>query len=128
VGSACLPPPAEEAADSCPDVLTVDACDGGSCPEVPLRPLIDRASAEVDEAASLGRAQVIGEQMWVNYYSAGGKVVQEVRLLNDATTGWNEDAGTEYEPPEDARVSYVWAVVHDNRGGTEWARLRICSR
>jgi hypothetical protein len=82
----------------------------------------------VDEAASARSSSALGEQMWVNYYSNGGEVDEEVRLLNDAVTGFITDTSTDYEAADTARVSYVWAVAHDNRGGAEWARLRVCTR
>ncbi len=127
IGSECTPPPREEDPASCPDLLTLPAC-SGDCRVIDTRPIIDPASAEIDAGASSGRDVALGEQMWVNYYSAGGEFEQEVRLLNDAIVGWNDDVGTGYQPDPEARVSYLWAVAHDNRGGVEWARLRICTR
>ena len=127
IGSTCTAPIGPEDPESCPEVLTRPHC-AGDCDRYTLNPWVDPASAEVDAAASLGRTEVIEEQMWVNYYSAGGKVGDDVRLLNDATLGWYDDFGTNYEPANAATVSYVWAVAHDNRGGTEWARLRVCTR
>ena len=66
--------------------------------------------------------------MWVNYYASAGEVSEEVRLLNDATQGWNPDPDTKYKPGKEPGVAYVWSVAHDNRGGAEWARLRVCVR
>jgi hypothetical protein len=125
-GDACEPVAPEADAEACPDVLTLDAC-VGDCGEVVVAPLIDSSNAEIDEAASSGTSGVLGEQMWVNYYSTGGELSEEVRLLNDATSGWNDNFESEYKPAETATVSYLWAVAHDNRGGAEWARLRICT-
>jgi hypothetical protein len=71
---------------------------------------------------------MLGEQMWVNYYSSGGELSEEVRLLNDAVEGFRADTATEYQAADTARVSHVWAVAHDNRGGAEWARVRVCTR
>lgn len=126
VGTSCAPPPEEEDAASCPEPLTLPAC-AGDCDEVELRPFIEPSSAEVDVAASSRSSEALEEQMWVNYYTAGGEVSEEVRLLNDATVGWNEDFATDYQPAETAGVSYIWAVAHDNRGGTDWVRLRVCT-
>jgi hypothetical protein len=127
IGSSCEPPGADDQARACPDVLTVDAC-SGACDKVPVHPLVDPSSAEIDAAASTRESGVIQEQMWVNYYSTAGKFGEEVRLLNDATRGWSGDYASDYEPSDSAGVAYVWAVAHDNRGGTEWARLRVCTR
>jgi hypothetical protein len=114
--------------EPCLDVLTLDACADGECDTFDVQPLVDPASAEVDDAASARGGEVLGEQMWVNYYATAGELGEEVRLLNDAIEGFRADTATEYEPAEQAQVSYLWAVAHDNRGGTEWARLRICTR
>lgn len=114
--------------EPCLDVLTLDACVSGECDTTSVQPLIDPASAELDEAASARSSEPLGEQMWINYYATGGEVAEEVRLLNDAVVGFNTDTATDYEPAEAAQVSYLWTVAHDNRGGTEWARLRVCTR
>jgi hypothetical protein len=126
IGRSCEPAPSDEIPLVCPDVLTLDAC-VDDCDAARVRPVIDPTSAEVDAAASNRSSGAIEEQMWINYYSAGGEVGEEVRLLNDATLGWNERFEMEYTPSDTARVSYVWAVAHDNRGGAEWLRLRICT-
>jgi hypothetical protein len=89
---------------------------------------VDPASAEVDAVASSRSATPLGEQMWINYYSTLGEVAEEVRLVNDAVAGFSEDMATDYQAPETPGATYVWAVAHDNRGGTEWARLRVCVR
>jgi hypothetical protein len=45
--------------------------------------------------------------------------------LNDATNGWNDDYGTEYRASSRSRLTRVWAIVHDNRGGMSWAGLSL---
>lgn len=129
IGESCgrVPPPSEDL-EPCLDALTLDACTGGDCDTLSVEPLVDPASAEVDDAASSRGATPLGEQMWINYYGDGGTFDEEVRLLNDAVTGFVTDTSTDYEAADTARVSYVWAVAHDNRGGAEWARLRLCTR
>jgi hypothetical protein len=114
--------------EPCLDVLTLDTCIDGSCDSLSVRPLIDAASAEIDEAASGRGSDTLGEQMWINYYASAGELSEEVRLLNDAIEGFSTDTATEYEPADAAQVSYLWTVAHDNRGGAEWARLRVCTR
>lgn len=127
IGSACSPAPAFEDPGVCPEGLSFPPCTGGDCPALRISPLVDPASAEVDVVSS-GDGDVLLEQMWVNYYATGGEVTDEVTLLNDAIEGWQTDYATEYTPSDEAAVTYLWAVAHDNRGGSEWARLRICTR
>ncbi len=127
IGGSCDADVSEADSATCPAELSVDTC-VGECDEISFRPLVDPSSAEEDDAASSRSAEVLGEQMWVNYYAAGGEISEEVRLLNDATLGWNQDYASDYKPKEEAGVSYLWAVAHDSRGGTEWARVRVCTR
>jgi len=128
IGESCGAIPAEPDAEPCLEPLTFDACVGGECDTTSLQALIDPVSAEIDEAASARGTETLGEQMWINYYATGGELDEEVRLLNDAVVGFSTDTATDYEPAEEAQVSYLWAVAHDNRGGAEWARLRVCTR
>jgi hypothetical protein len=128
IGDACESAPPEDDGAPCLDELTLDACLEDECAETELQPLVDPASAELDEVASARGSGMLGEQMWVNYYSSGGELSEEVRLLNDAVEGFRTDTSTGYQAADTARVSHVWAVAHDNRGGAEWARVRVCTR
>jgi hypothetical protein len=128
IGTGCEFIQPETDTEPCLEALTLDTCVDGECDTIDVQPLVDPASAELDDAASARSAEMLGEQMWVNYYASAGEVSEEVRLLNDAVTGFNTDTATEYEAADEPRVSYVWAVAHDNRGGTEWARVRVCTR
>jgi hypothetical protein len=126
VGDSCSAAAAEDNETSCVDALTLDACDG--CGKVGLKPTIARSSAETDTVASTLSGSTLTEQMWVNYYTSVGEVDDDVRLLNDAGRGWADAYGTQYSPGAQPGVGYLWAVAHDNRGGAQWLRLRICVR
>jgi hypothetical protein len=128
IGAGCNSAPPPPDAGPCLDALTVEACLVGECDGTNVRAYVDPASAEVDEAASSSSETPLGEQMWLNYYSTLGDIDEEVRLVNDAVAGFTEDTSTDYVPPDAPGAAYVWAVVHDNRGGTEWARLRVCAQ
>lgn len=97
-----------------------------SCHGYALRPVLDQAANQEQDSVSakqLGRN--VTEQMWIDYYTDGGGFKTSVRLLNDATTGWNSDYGTEFYASKEAKISRVWAIVHDNRGGTGWAGITV---
>lgn len=128
IGAACGLIQPETDTEPCLEALTLDACLDGECDTVDVQPLVDPVSAELDDAATARGGEALGEQMWVNYYASAGELGEEVRLLNDAVEGFRTDTSTDYEPAEAAQVSYLWAVAHDNRGGAEWARLRVCTR
>ena len=98
------------------------------CHAYDFRPIIDKADpANTDEddvsAKQLGRH--VGEQMWIDYYTDAGGFKSPVRLLNDATTGWNDDFGTEFYAPKEPGLSRIWAVAHDNRGGAAWSGITL---
>jgi hypothetical protein len=129
IGDGCeLPAPEADDVEPCLDALTLNACVEDDCDTTSVQPLVDPASAEVDDAATARGSGTLGEQMWVNYYSSAGKLDEEVRLLNDAVAGFRTDTSTGYEAADTPRVAHLWTVAHDNRGGTEWARLRVCTR
>ena len=130
LGDGCLQAPAVDEDLPCLEGLTVGICPDGDddCDTTPIQARIDPASAELDAAASERGSDTLTEQMWVNYYSTQGEMDEEVRLLNDAVEGFQEDVSTGYQAANAAGVAYLWAVAHDNRGGTDWARLRVCAR
>ncbi len=128
IGDGCESAPVVPDGEPCLDALTVDACPDGDCSETRVLGHVDPASVEIDGAASAGSDTPLTEQMWINYYSTQGEIAEEVRLVNDAVEGYFDDHSTEYRAPEEPGGAYVWAVAHDNRGGTDWARLRLCLR
>jgi len=117
-----------------PDPRCIATCadDGkSSCHGYPLRPLVDRtdpANQEQDAVSVKQTGHSTGEQMWIDYYTDGGGFKSPVRLLNDATAGWNDNYGTDFYAPKDAKISRVWALVHDNRGGVAWAGISLKSQ
>jgi hypothetical protein len=97
-----------------------------SCPEIAIRPVLSEAkNAERDDVSITYFNRDVGEQMWINYYADRGGVKSDVRLLNDATVGWNDDYGTKFFAPKEPGQVTIWAVAHDNRGGVGWARARV---
>lgn len=126
VGEAC-----QDAADvaidcSGGDARCIASCedDGeSSCPPIQVAPLIDEDVEEDPRTSELVGAPT-GEQMWVNYYVDHGSI-SEVRLVNDATTGWNAAYRGELRAPKLTGPMKVWAVVHDNRGGIDFARVSL---
>jgi hypothetical protein len=111
--------------------LCVPACadDGDTtCSAYGIRPTIDKnnpANQDQDDVSVALLGRDVGEQMWINYYSDAGGFKSAVRLLNDATNGWNDDYGTEFYAPKKTGPMRVWAVAHDNRGGMSWAGITL---
>ena len=141
VGEGCVPaanplpdqpPPGEPPEIDCarPEnaARCVPACedDGDpTCDEHALRAIADPASAEADSVSAAIYDRQVQEQMWLNYYVDGGGLRSGVKLLNDATTGWNDEHGTDFFAPKSPGIVRIWAVAHDNRGGTEFARFSV---
>jgi hypothetical protein len=150
VPAACIGPACLEGEDELPEgcdgdipcfkVCTEDNED--DCPEIDVKPIIpqrvpcseadsdssecenaERDNAELDEVAKIAYDRNFDEQMWIRYYASQGRMGSEVKLLNDATAGWNSDYGTELRLPQEPGPLRVWAVVYDNRGGQDWVRV-----
>jgi hypothetical protein len=86
---------------------------------------VDEASAERNTVIEAAEGSEVREQLWVNYYVDRGRLLSEVKLLNDSTEGWNDEHEAKFIAPKTAGPLTVWAVAHDNRGGTDWARVRL---
>ena len=99
--------------------------DRGNCPTFDVKPVIDRASAEDDPLATDANGGKLKEQLWIAYLATGGDFTKDLRLVNDATTGWNDDYGTKFRAPATAGPVHRFGIVHDNRGGVAWAQKRI---
>lgn len=105
--------------------ITLPACKASPCPEYDVRVLIDPASAEVDPGGTGPNGETLTEQMWVDYYASDGAIGKGVRLVNDATKGWNDDNGTTFQPPWETKTVSIYSVVHDNRGGIGWVKRDV---
>jgi hypothetical protein len=68
----------------------------------------------VDSFATPFREQVI-----VEHYATEGIFEHDVRVANDAATGWVARSAAA------GRVVTLWFVVHDNRGGVAWTERRV---
>ncbi|MFZ5894568.1 MAG: hypothetical protein ACOY0T_26125 [Myxococcota bacterium] len=128
IGSECEPNvPAQEPNCEIDSSRCFPACpdDGGDgCPDIHIKPLID-GPAERDDVSALYYGRNFSEQMWINYYADAGKFSSDTRLLNDAQRGWNNDPGAKFRAPKTPGLVNLWVVAHDNRGGTDWARVTL---
>jgi hypothetical protein len=102
--------------------LTPQASDFFASSPLRLRPEVYASSVEHDDISEVAYGHDYEEQMWISYYATRGSFRSETRLLNDATTGVNEEFHTLFYPPGEPGPVELWAVVHDNRGGVAWAR------
>jgi hypothetical protein len=101
----------------------------GKCPTYDYTPTLDPAKNNDD--TRFGKPQSADgfkrEQMWINYYADKGSLKHTVRLLQDATEGWNSGKfDNTWTPPTEAGPVNFWSVVHDVRGGASWIRFLVC--
>jgi hypothetical protein len=112
-----------------PDVPCIFGCeDDGSeedCDGYPVKPLIDPSIVEKDSVSAAAYGTDAQEQMWIRYFVDRGSVDSDIRLLNDASKGWNDDFGTSFRAPREPGIVNLWAVVYDNRGGVNWVRTQV---
>jgi hypothetical protein len=108
------------------EVPHVPRCTGGSCPTYDLKLNLDQVANQEEDPGSIGRqGEVLQEQMWLAFYTTGGAFDHPLRLVNDASQGWNEDNGSKFTAPAEPGPLRIWGVVHDNRGGVAWAEAKI---
>ena len=111
-----------------PHIPSCKESDRSKCPKYTLKPAINRSQTvekDDDPNAKTPDGQQLEEQAWVNYYITAGELKSSVRLVNDATQGWNEKHEAEYTAPAEPGPVRVFAVVHDNRGGVAWVEGKI---
>jgi hypothetical protein len=113
---------------SAPHVPSCKESDRAKCPKHVLKPAINQAlTREIDDdpSAKTPGGGDLYEQAWVNYYITAGELKSSIRLVNDATQGWNEKNEAEFTAPAEPGPVRVFAVVHDNRGGVAWTEGKI---
>jgi hypothetical protein len=102
--------------------------DEEDCPDIEIQVIADRRSAEVDDVIKIAEGKELFEQMWVNYYVDRGSLESDVKLLNDAVEGWNDEPSTNLRAPKEPGRMSVWAVARDSRGGAEWVKVNLMVR
>ncbi len=108
------------------DIRHIPRCVGGSCAKHDLKLALDQKANQEEDPGSIGRdGQVLQEQMWLSFYTTAGSFDHPLRLVNDASQGWNEDDGSKFTAPAEPGPVHLWGVVHDNRGGVAWVEGKI---
>lgn len=127
VGESCQDFPAVDVDCAAEPARCIKACadDGDSeCPAIDVKPSIDPSVVEKDDVSSRLFKSDVTEQMWVSYYLDRGGI-NEARLLNDTTSGWNPKYRGQLRAPKDPGPLQLWSVIHDNRGGMEFSRITL---
>ncbi len=110
--------------------VTIRACPDpeqpADCDKLELRPKISADSVGVDWLLTRTPDDPVDEQLWVSFHADRGSFSSDVRLVNDVVAGFQSDVGTEWIPPRQKGLAYLWAVLRDNRGGADWGRVAVC--
>jgi hypothetical protein len=98
---------------------------GSACPTYEISVgMTDTKNDEIDYD-SVDTGTPLTEQMWVAYYTTGGSFDHPLRLVRDASQGWNPLQSSQFTAPAEPGPVRLWAVAHDNRGGVAWVEAKI---
>ncbi len=110
----------------------IPRCDRGlletladDCDSLGMAAIWDDADAELDPD-NVGPDGTPGrETIYTDWYVTIGRFEQERRIEFDPFTGRPEVVDVLYEPQRTPGTGLIWAVLHDNRGGTSWTSVPI---
>ncbi len=95
------------------------------CKTVKLDVVFSDAAAEVDPDNVDENGKVGRETIYVDWFTSIGKFKTDRKILFDGQLGRTPKSAIELSPPNGAGKGTVWAVLHDNRGGTSWLEFPI---
>jgi hypothetical protein len=95
------------------------------CPEVTFDVVVPEDSWELNPSDKDPDGTIRHEQIWAAYYASVGQLEGDARLLYDPARGKIDGSEVKYQAPNEAGEGTVWIVVHDNRGGANWAVVPI---
>jgi hypothetical protein len=87
------------------------------CPTKPLDVVVPASSQEVDPNNLDFNGAALKEEIYVDYYVTAGKVADDTIILYDPHRGRLSGTGDAFTAPQAAGDSWLWVVVHDDRGG-----------
>lgn len=106
-------------------IVTKRCTEHDSCATVPLDLHVADEAAEVDPENVDVDGKVRRETIYVDWFTSVGTFDANRKILIDGTLGRPPKTKIELEPPEVPLSGTVWAVLHDNRGGTTWRAIPI---
>jgi len=97
-----------------------------SCTEYKLAAVVpDVAESILESNGATGGA--LREAVWVSYFTDRGNLDSPIRLVSDATKGFQPEFEATWLPPSEPGLVSVWAVTRDQRGGQSvrrgWVRV-----
>jgi hypothetical protein len=99
-----------------------------NCPGYSLNTTVPLSSWQVDET-DIGQSGAPEHvEIWVDYYVTLGTVDDDAMLLFDPLQGQISGTSTTYRAPQAPATAQIWAVVHNNLGGADWAGLAVTAQ
>ena len=74
----------------------------------------------IDEHGKTGR-----ETLYVDWFTSIGRFSGDRKILFDGQLGRMPQSPIDLSPPSTPGKGKVWAILHDNRGGTSWLEVPI---
>lgn len=102
------------------ETITDEDCNG-----VGMAIVFDDADAEIDPDNLGADGRPGRETIYSDWYVTFGRFRQDRRIEWDPFKGRPEIPDILYEPPRSPGKGTLWAVLHDNRGGTSWTSVPI---
>jgi hypothetical protein len=108
--------------------ITVAHCTASSesnCPTTDLDTVVPDSSQEPAPGDVDANGNIAKEALWVDYYLTAGRVKTDSPLLFDAHSGRVPSTADPFDAPLSMGEQTLWAVVHDDRGGTSWVTVPL---
>lgn len=111
--------------------ITVDHCTNSNiddCPTTPLDVIVPASDQERDPGSLDAQGNVLGEEIYVDYFVTEGKLGNDVLVLFDPKAGFESSSTNHLSAPQMPGDYMLWTVLRDNRGGASWLAFQLHAR
>jgi len=108
--------------------ITVEHCTQSNidkCSTTALDTIVPASSDETDPGDLDANGNPLKEEIYVEYFLTAGKVKNDSMILYDPAAGLLPNTSDDFYAPQSPGSFYLWAVVHDNRGGVAWQQVPL---
>jgi hypothetical protein len=106
-------------------VARCTAKDTATCATRKLGLTFSDAVSELDPDITTSTGAAQRETIYVDWFTSLGKFRQDRKILFDGQYGRPPKSEAEFEPSNAPAKGTIWAIFHDNRGGTSWVDFPI---
>lgn len=111
--------------------ITVDHCTAAKladCPTTDVDAVVPASAQEMNPRNVSLDGNVLREQIYVEYFVSAGKLDEQAEVLYDPHNGRLAKTEDKLFPPQAAGEYRLWAVVHDDRGGSSSLTIPLHAR